>query len=133
MTIKRIKKEQTLTAGAGTLTLTSDNAEPGIERLDPNKLNNFLYVISLDGPDGDPVIPTAGTYTIYVQAVPDGPWMAIADGGTLDATLTGGDAMADGVGVRASFEGGPIGVKVIADSVDVATEFRVHLIQSDEI
>jgi len=100
------------------------------ERIDPNSPNNFIDVISLDGLNGVPVIPTAGTYEIHVKTDDNGGFKAISDNGSLAATKTGGSALADGIAEGASFTGLPIEIKIVPTGLDVAIAYRVLIKQA---
>ena len=125
MTTKRAKK----TALIGESILFTVDDPVFINRIDPNLSHNFVDVVSLDGA-GNPVTPAAGDYMIYVKTNADGGFKALTDGGSLNAALTGGDSMADGLPVGASFGQNPIEIKVVPVGVDVALAYRVLIIQN---
>ena len=130
MTMNRIDKTGALVATNGEVIFYSNETDERTDRLNPSLSANFVEIVSQDI-DGNAVIPTAGSYEIYVQQVITGNFRAIADEGTVDATLTGGEAMADGTGVSSSFVGNPIAVKVKAIGVDVAAQFYAVITQNE--
>jgi hypothetical protein len=106
------------------------NADNGANAITPTLVHNFVDVVSLDGLDGSPVTPTAGTYEITVQDMNDGGFKSITDNGSLDATKTGGTGLADGVQIGASFLGNPVAIKIVPTGVDVAVAYRVSIKQN---
>lgn len=111
-------------------TITFDAyTDPGPNALDPELFSNFVDVVSLDGINGVPVIPTAGDFLIYAQTTPQGGFKALSDNGTLAATKTGGSALADGIAEGASFSGVPLAIKIVPTGVDVAVAYRVDITQ----
>ena len=127
--LNRIDKFTPLVAGAATCIFYANDTDERTDRLDPAYLQNFIEIISMDA-GGNAVVPTAGTYTVTAKLVKGGNYRSLSDGGTIDATTTGGDAMADGVGTSSSFVGNAIEIKVVADSVDVATQFYAVVSQN---
>lgn len=91
---------------------------------------NFIFIVSLDGIGGSPVVPTTGTFKIYVRLVRDGGFHSLTDNGTINADLTGGSSMADGKEKRSSFNGNPYAIKVVPSGVDVAGAYRVTVLQN---
>jgi hypothetical protein len=106
------------------------NADNGANAITPTLVHNFVDVVSLDGLDGSPVTPTAGTYEITVQDMNDGGFKSITDNGSLDATKTGGTGLADGVQIGASFLSNPVAIKIVPTGVDVAVAYRVSIKQN---
>ena len=109
--------------------LTSDVGGE-IHRINPNITHNFIDIISLDGLGGNPVIPTTGTYEIFVSTTKGGGFKSLTDNGSLSAALTGGSALADGVAQGASFEANPYSIKIVPTGVDVAIAYEVHVRQN---
>lgn len=124
MTAKRVDKEALI---AETITFTPETSD---DKLDPNLINNYIDVISLDGLGGSVVTPTAGTYEITYKTDENGGFKSITDNGSLAATKTGGSGLADGVAEGASFVGLPIAIKIVPTSTDVAVAYRVFIKQS---
>ncbi len=125
MTVHRVEKEALI---ASTITFTQ--ADSQTELIDPNSPNNFIDVISLDGLGGSPVIPTAGTFEIFLKTDEDGGFKAIADNGSLAAGKTGGSALADGIAEGASFTAMPLEIKIVPTGTDVAVAYRVLIKQT---
>ena len=92
--------------------------------------HNFVDIVSLDGVDGMPVIPGAGTYNIYYQDTINGGFKTISDNGYLDATKTGGIALSDGEQIGASFAGNPLKIKVVPNGVTLAAAYKVEIKQN---
>lgn len=91
-----------------------------------------IHIISLSDYSGPPAQPTTGTYTVYIQLVPDGSFHSISDlGGVLDATLTSGDLLPDGQGLYLISQSIPHSIKIVPNIVDVATHYRVTIKQKD--
>ena len=116
---------------ANSITFTAD---PGLggrsQGIKPELPHNFVSIVSLDGPNGNPVAPGAGTYNIYFKDQVKGGFKSIPDNGALDATKTGGSSMADGLELSASFSGNPIEVKVVPAGITVATHYQVTVKQN---
>jgi len=112
-------------------TIIFDQNDDEIDRIDPNFVHNFVDVISLTA-GGVPVAPAAGTYTVYVQTEADGGFKLIADptGGQIDATKTGGSALANGLQIGASFVGNPNAIRVVPAGVSTAINYRVVVKQN---
>lgn len=126
MSYNQAVQELELVAEAGELIFTIGT---GPDKLVANIPHNFLDFVSLDGAGGDPVVPGAGTYTIFIERVPNGGFQSISDGGTIDATKTGGPATTDGTVLGGSF-GSPINrIKMVAAGVTVATHVRMTIQQ----
>lgn len=126
MSYKQAVKELELSAGAGELIFTVGT---GPDKLVANIPHNFFDLVSLDGADGSPVEPGAGTYTTYIERVPNGGFQALSDGGTIDATKTGGTTTADGAVLGGSF-GSPINrIKMVAAGITTATHVRMTIQQ----
>lgn len=106
------------------------SVEPGPEGLVPDHPHSFIDVVSLDAIDGNPVEPGAGNYLLYVESAPNAGFQSISDGGTLDATKTGGTATTDGTVLGASFNGPVNRVKVKVSGVTTATHARVKITQN---
>ncbi len=106
------------------------NSGEQIERVDSNYPVNYVDIISLDGLDGEPVTPTAGTFSIYVKTSDSGGYKALSDNGELSADLTGGSSLVDGVAEGASFYGNPFGIKIVPVGVDVAAAYEVIIKQN---
>jgi len=120
------EKELTLSAGAGTLIF---DVGTGPDKLVSNIPHNFFDFVSLDGAGGSPVEPGAGTYTTYIERVPNGGFQAIPNGGTIDATKTGGTTTADGTVLSGSF-GSPINrIKMVATGITTATHVKMIIQQ----
>ena len=98
--------------------------------VNPHYMANFIDIISLDGVDGSPVIPTIGAFEIYAKTDIDGGFKKLPNRGSLDATKTGGSALADGLAVGATFEGFPLEFKIVPVDVDVAAAYVVHIKQA---
>jgi len=124
MTVRRVEKEALIAA-----TITFDQDDVQSQKIDPNSANNFVDVISLDGLDGSPVIPTTGTFEIHVKTDKDGGFKAISDNGSLAAGKTGGSALTDGISEGASFTGLPLEIKIVPTATDVAVAYRVIIKQ----
>lgn len=103
--------------------------DPEPNALDPDTINNFIDIVSLDGIDGVPVIPTLGDFLIYAKTTPQGGFKALSDNGTLAAAKTGGSALADGIAEGASFAGPPLAIKIVPSGVNVAAAYRVDITQ----
>lgn len=120
MSVNRVQKEALIGA-----TITFDaEADTTPDVINPSSPSNFVDVISLDGLDGAPVIPTVGTYEIHVQTDVDGGFKSIADNGSLAAGKTGGSALVDGIAEGGSFTGLPLKIKIVPTGVDVAVAYR---------
>lgn len=126
MASRLISKTAALTTGAGTLDFDQTDGER--QRPDPAFAHNFVVITTLDA-SGDPVVPTAGTYTVYVETAPDGGFESLSDG-AINATDTGGRTGAVGSVASASFDGNPWSIRIVADSVDAGTQFRAHVVQN---
>ena len=122
---------KTMALAGGAATMTFDQTDDEYQRPHPGLARNYIEIVSLLGEEADAARaePTVGTYKSYVQQVPHGNWREIEDDGTVNAVDTGGDALADGAAVSSSFTGTPYAIKIVADSVDVATHFRVAITQ----
>lgn len=126
MTVRRVEKE----ALVGATIIFNAETDSEHERIDPSSPNNFIDVISLDGLDGSPAIPGAGTYAITVKTDKDGGFKAISDNGSLAGSKTGGSALADGIAEGASFTGLPLEIKIIPTGITVAIAYRVLIKQT---
>ena len=129
MTMRPVTKEFEIAAGDMIFNYKTDI---DAEQISPNLLLTFVEFVSLDGPDGDPVAPDAGTYTTTVQQVPDGNHRSISDGGVIDAALTGGSASPDGTDCSASFSGHPHEIKIVPAGVTIATHVRITVTQTSQ-
>ncbi len=127
MTMIRLSKEALI---GSVISFAHDDTTT--DRLNPQFAMNHIDVISLDGLNGSPVIPTVGTFEIYVRTDIDGGFKRLPDRGVLDATKTGGSASGDGVVIGASFAGFPLEFKIVPVGVDVATAYRVDLKQGSD-
>lgn len=125
--MRQVIKEVALAALAGTIIFEVGEE---IDDIDPNLPHNFMSIVSLDALDGSPALPTAGTYTSYVEMVEGGGFEDLSDGGTINASATGGTAGADGSIESGSFSGNPNRIKIVAAAVDVAVAFRVVIQQN---
>jgi len=117
MTVIRSQKEALI---AATIIFTQDDIQA--EKIDDNSANNFVDIISLDGLEGDPVIPTTGTYEIFVKTDVNGGFKAISDNGSLAAGKTGGSALADGIAEGASFTGLAQEIKIVLKNYQYGLE-----------
>lgn len=99
-----------------------------INDIEQNLAHSFVDVLSL-GADGQPVIPTAGTYKIYVKTMQQGGFKAV-QGGDLDAKLTGGDALPDGLQEGVSFAANALEIKIVPSGVQGVTSYRVQICQN---
>lgn len=121
MTAKRMSKEAeddvTITFVQGTETV-----EPN-----PNFPNCYVDVIGLDGLAGSPVIPGAGTFTVWVKTDVDGGFKTV---GVIAAAEAAGSAGADGAAVGLTFTELPIEVKIVPAGVTTATHYRAILKQT---
>lgn len=95
-------------------------------------IDAFVDVISLSGLGGTPVIPSVGTYEIYVQSDLKGGFKSISDNGSLAAGKTGGSALADGLAEGASFRSQISAIKIVPTGVDVAVAYEVIIRQASE-
>jgi hypothetical protein len=100
------------------------------ERVDSNYPHNFISITSLSAIEGVHATPTAGVYNIYVKTSKSSGYESILDNGEVDARLTGGDGLADGESISASFDGNPYAVKVVPVGVDVALAYEVNITQN---
>lgn len=126
MAVKRVKKEALVSQ---TILFTAET-DAEFEAISPSYGYNLIDIISLDGLNGSPVIPTTGSYNVFARTDKDGGFKLLTDNGSLDATKTGGSALADGVAVGASFIDFPLEFKIVPTGVDVAVAYRVHIRQS---
>lgn len=122
--MKRISKEAAV--GANVEFSSTDGPFDG---LDPNQLEHFVDIVSLDGLGGSPTAPGAGTYAVYYRDTVEGGFKE-ATGSPIDATKTGGSALADGVQVGASFTGNPLAVKIVPAGITTATHYRAEVRQN---
>jgi len=99
------------------------------QRITANLPHNFVDIVSLDD-GGAPVTPGGGNYEIYVKTTKEGGFKALTDNGTIPAANTGGDTLADGVAIGASFLGNPLVIKVVPVGVTGAVSYKVHVIQN---
>jgi len=113
----------------GATTVIDIGTDPKLN-ITPGLPYNFIFIVSLDGIGGAPVVPTTGTYKTYVRLVRDGGYHSLTDNGTINATDTGGSLLADGAEKRASFSGNPYAIKVVPTGVDVAAAYRVTVLQN---
>ena len=89
-----------------------------------------IHVIALDAVDGSPVLPTTGTFTVYMQLVKDGNFLAVNDlNGVITGPQSGGSAAADGGGAYILTQSVPQAIKIVPESLDVATHYRVTIKQ----
>lgn len=121
--------EQTFTIASGEIIIDNLQETERTDRLIADFVKNFVEIVSLDGA-GDPIEPTAGDYEVYAQLVRQGNYRSLEDGGTIDATTTGGEATADGAGTSSSFIGNPVAIKVVAVDVVGAVSARVTVSQN---
>lgn len=126
MAMKRVSKESLI----GSTLLFNAETDSEIEQIEHSFAMNHIDVISLDGLDGNPVIPTTGTYEIYVRTDIDGGFKLIPERGSLEAIKTGGSILADGIAEGVSFTGFPLEFKIVPTGVDVAAAYRVDIKQS---
>jgi len=108
----------------------SDDSVDAVIQINPNMAHNFVNIVSLDGLDGSPVVPASGEYNIFVETMPDGGFQGLKDGGVISAVNTGGTAGVDGDQVISSFEGNPIRIKIVPDSIVGAVAYRVYIKQN---
>ncbi|MCJ8293402.1 MAG: hypothetical protein MJK15_03265 [Colwellia sp.] len=118
--------DKTQAVGQTALFTTVDIILP--DRIDVGLVHNFIDIVSLDGVLA-PVVPSSGTYSIYVKTSEDGGFQAITDG-VINATLTGGDASADGVPVTASFASNALEIKIVPDTIVGAVSYKVTIRQN---
>ena len=91
--------------------------------------HNFVDIVSLDSISGEPTTPSAGTYSVYVKTVDRGGFKSLKDG-ELDAKLTGGDSLADGLQLGVDFSANPIEIKVVPSGVIGAAAYKVVVTQN---
>ena len=103
--------------------------DSGPNVLDVEGVSNFIDIVSLDTLGGSPVIPTFGSYKIYVKTSPQGGFKILSHNGSLKAEKTGGSALADGLAEGADFSGTPLAIKVVPIDVNVAVAYRVDIAQ----
>jgi len=112
------KKTLTITTGAGTATLDTDEATPLPERLTPNPVTNFIDIAATTN-------FTAGTFRAYAEYVEDGGFVPVIvqdlTGNTINAVDIGSLAAVGDV-KRWEFKGNPFRVRVVAASVIPATD-----------
>ena len=93
----------------------------------PHNTHNFIDIATA-------ITPTAGTFTAYVETVPNGGFKSLVDSAganisTIDATLVG-SGVADGAALGWSFSGNPHRIKIIAAGVTGVTEVEVVITQN---
>jgi len=115
MTAKRMSKEDLV---ANTITFIQGNE---IDEPNPNFPNGYVDIIALDGLEGNPVIPGAGTFTVSVKTDIDGGFKTV---GTISAAEAAGSAGSDGDAVGLTFTELPLEVKIIPAGVTTATHYR---------
>lgn len=128
MATKRISKEVLI----GSEIIFDNQDDDENVAITPNYMSNQIDIISLDGLDGDPVIPSSGTYKIYVQTDEDGPYKTISKGSTVDAVLTGGSANDDGIFHESYHVGLPLKIKIVPVDVVGPVAYRVSIKQNSE-
>jgi len=106
---------------------TTDPLVP--DRLDIDLTHNFVDIVSLDG-SGNPVVPSSGSYSIFVKTSEGSGFQSISDNGTIAANLTGGDAAADGTPIVASFGSNAFEVKVVPATIVGAVSYKVTVRQN---
>ncbi len=121
------QKELTLAAGAGTLDFSLGKTDQDLIK---DHAHNIIDIICLDGPDGNPVSPTVGMFTVFVERVTNGGFHAISDGGAINASETGGTTTPVGSVTGASYSSNSNRVRIVADSIDVATHVQVTITQN---
>ena len=121
------QKELTLVAEGGALIFSLGKTSQDLIK---DHAHNIIDIICLDGPDGDPVSPTAGMFTVFVERVANGGFHSISDGGVILAPETGGTTVADGSVTGASYSSNSNRVKIVAIDVDVATHVQVTITQN---
>ena len=127
MAVKRVSKEALI--GETILFVTSDK-ESEHESISPSFMSNQIDIISLDAVGGGPVIPTAGTFNIFARTDVDGGFKLVTTNGSMNAILTGGSLLPDGVALGSSFMGLPLEIKIVPTDVNVATAYRVSIKQA---
>lgn len=126
MPMKRVSKEALI----GQTIIFDHQTDDETDKIIHSHAMNHIDIISLDGLNGSPVIPTVGTFSIYVKTDEDGGFKSVPDNGLLSATKTGGSLLADGVAVGSNFVGFPLAIKIVPNGVDVAVAYRVSIKQS---
>ena len=99
------------------------------DRINHSYPHNMVDVISMDV-SGSPVTPTSGEYRVHVKTSAYGGWKSLSDNGILDATLTGGSSLPDGVGEGATFDGNPFSIKVTPTGIVGAVSYSVTVTQN---
>lgn len=116
MAVKRINKEALVAA-----TILFTQADNEIDAPHPNFPNCYIEIIGLTALDGDPVLPTAGTFVVTVKTDPDGGFKTV---GTIAAAEAGGSAGADGAAVGLTFTELPEQIKIVPSGVLTAVAYR---------
>ena len=125
MSINTTEKENLVTIN----TLFSYQDESVKDRIKIGLAHTFIDIVSLDA-EGLPVTPSAGTYSVYVKTTEMGGFKSVTDNGTINANLTGGSTLGDGVEIGASFSGNPLEIKVVPDSIVGAVSYKVSINQN---
>lgn len=110
--------------------IEADPEDPTDPSISPQLTDNFLEIISLNDLGGDPVIPTAGRYEIYVRTAESGGFRKMDANTIIDATLTGGELMPPGETVAASFVGNVLEAEIIPIGIIGAVAYRVVATQN---
>lgn len=125
-----IVKKTTKISPIATTTIFSVNDSNGPDRILAELIQNQVFITSLHSIDFPiPVIPTAGSFSIFVKTTPNGGFHSISDNGVIAAANTGGLLMADGLEKSASFNGSPLEIKIVPSGVDVALAYEVTVMQ----
>jgi hypothetical protein len=128
MTTKRISKQALVTDE-----LIFDNQDDDEKQaISPSYMSSHIDIISLDGIDGQPVIPTAGSYRIYAQTDEEGAYKSIDKNNIVNAKLTGGELNPDGVAQGSYFIGLPLKIKVVPSGIVGAAAYRVNIKQNSQ-
>lgn len=121
MATKRISKEAAIA-----VTTTFTQQDTGLDQPNPNFPNCYIDVISLNALGGSPVIPAAGTYTVWVKTDIDGGWKTV---GVIAASEAAGSAGLDGAAAGLTFVGLPEEFKVVPAGITTATHYRAIIKQ----
>lgn len=125
MAVKRVFKEALI--NENTLFVVGDNE---FESISPSFAYNLIDIISLDGLGGNAVTPTAGNYKVYAKTDAGGGFKLISSPSNINANLTGGSSLPDGLAGGLSFIGLALEIKIVPSDIDVAVAYRVFIKQS---
>ncbi len=126
---RTVSKDVALVATNGEIIF--DQSDEAIDKVWPQLRNNQFDIISLDGVDGSPALPTTGDYVTLVETSPNGGFKNVTAGGSIAAEKTGGTAQAANINLSGAHTGNINRLKITATGIDVAVAFRVIIRQND--